>query len=206
MGASIGKGLEDLWKTIISLRNKKSTIRYLISNMFYRDSLNGLYSFGGVYAALVLDWSIVQIGTFGIVAALAAAVCSWLGGKWDRRVGPKPVILISILILTGVCVIVVGMSRVSFFGIPLAENSSIPDNIFYGCGVLIGGFGGILQSTQYFGIYGLIGRATAFLAPALIAYVTAVTNSNNLGISPLILLFLIGLFLMLQVNPEGDAS
>jgi UMF1 family MFS transporter len=183
--------------------------------------LNGLYSFGGVYAALVLDWSIVQIGTFGIVAALAAAVCSWLGGKWDRRVGPKPVILISILILTGVCIIVVGMSRVSFFGIPLAENSSIPDNIFYGCGVLIGGFGGILQSasrtmmvrhtntsnsTQYFGIYGLIGRATAFLAPALIAYVTAVTNSNNLGISPLILLFLIGLFLMLQVNPEGDAS
>jgi UMF1 family MFS transporter len=221
LGASIGKGLEDLWKTIISLRNKKSTIRYLISNMFYRDSLNGLYSFGGVYAALVLDWSIVQIGTFGIVAALAAAVCSWLGGKWDRRVGPKPVILISILILTGVCIIVVGMSRVSFFGIPLAENSSIPDNIFYGCGVLIGGFGGTLQSasrtmmvrhtntsnsTQYFGIYGLIGRATAFLAPALIAYVTAVTNSNNLGISPLILLFLIGLFLMLWVNPEGDAS
>ena len=59
---------------------------------------------------------------------------------------------------------------------------------------------------RYFGIYGLIGRATAFLAPALIAYVTAVTNSNNLGISPLILLFLIGLFLMLRVNPEGDAS
>ena len=194
MGASIGKGLEDLWKTIISLRNKKSTVRYLISNMFYRDSLNGLYSFGGVYAALVLDWSIVQIGTFGIVAALAAAVCSWLGGKWDRRVGPKPVILISILILTGVCIIVVGMSRVSFFGIPLAENSSIPDNIFYGCGVLIGGFGGILQSasrtmmvrhtntsnsTQYFGIYGLIGRATAFLAPALIAYVLSLIHISE---------------------------
>ena len=220
-GASVRKGLEDLWKTIMSLRNKKSTVRYLISNMFYRDSLNGLYSFGGVYAALVLDWSIVQIGTFGIVAALAAAVCSWLGGKWDRRVGPKPVILISIVILMAVCIIVVGMNRVSFFGIALAENSSLPDSIFYGCGVLIGGFGGILQSasrtmmvrhtntsnsTQYFGIYGLVGRATAFLAPALIAYVTAVTNSNNLGVSPLILLFLIGLLIMLRVDPEGDSS
>ena len=219
--ASVEKGLENLWKTIMSLRDKKSTVRYLISNMFYRDSLNGLYSFGGVYAALVLDWSIVQIGTFGIVAALAAAVCSWLGGKWDRRVGPKPVILISIVILMAVCIIVVGMNRVSFFGIALAENSSLPDSIFYGCGVLIGGFGGILQSasrtmmvrhtntsnsTQYFGIYGLVGRATAFLAPALIAYVTAVTNSNNLGVSPLILLFLIGLFTMLRVDPEGDSS
>ena len=219
--ASVKKGLKDLWKTIMSLRDKKSTVRYLISNMFYRDSLNGLYSFGGVYAALVLDWSIVQIGTFGIVAALAAAVCSWLGGKWDRRVGPKPVILVSIIVLTAVCVIVVGMSRVSFFGITLPEGSSIPDNIFYGCGVLIGGFGGILQSasrtmmvrhtntsnsTQYFGIYGLLGRATAFLAPALIAYVTAATNSNNLGVSPLILLFLIGLIIMLRVDPEGDSS
>ena len=119
-----------------------------------------------------------------------------------------------------VCIIVVGMNRV-FFGIALAENSSLPDSIFYGCGVLIGGFGGILQSasrtmmvrhtntsnsTQYFGIYGLVGRATAFLAPALIAYVTAATNSNNLGVSPLILLFLIGLFIMLRVDPEGDSS
>ena len=72
IGASFGSGLKDLWKTVVGLRDKKSTVRYLISNMFYRDSLNGLYSFGGVYAALVLDWSIVQIGTFGIVAALAA--------------------------------------------------------------------------------------------------------------------------------------
>jgi len=62
------------------------------------------------------------------------------------------------------------------------------------------------NSTQYFGIYGLLGRATAFLAPALIAYVTAVTNSNNLGVSPLIFLFLIGLFLMIRVNPDGDTS
>ena len=40
---------------------------YLASSLFYRDALNALYGFGGVYASGVLGWSIIQIGIFGIV-------------------------------------------------------------------------------------------------------------------------------------------
>ena len=47
--------------------------------MLYRDGLNGLYTFGGVYALLVLNWSVPQVGTFGVIAALGAALFSYLG-------------------------------------------------------------------------------------------------------------------------------
>jgi UMF1 family MFS transporter len=215
----IAGGLVNLLGAIKSLRHRKSLLSYLCSSMFYRDALNGLYSFGGTYAVLVLNWDIVKLGQFGIIAAISAAFFSWLGGYFDRRYGPKPVILTMACILTVVCFVIVNTSLTHIFGMPVVEGSSLPDNVFYICGVFIGGMGGILQSasrsmmvrhtttekaTEGFGLYGLSGRATAFLAPTLIGVVTAVTGDARLGISPLVGLFIVGIILLIWVDPNGE--
>jgi len=220
-----GRGARDalglLLKTIKGLRYRLSLGAYLGSSMFYRDALNGLYGFGGTYAILVLNWSITSVGIFGIIGAISAALFSWLGGKLDARFGPKPVVIAAIWGLMAVCVIVVGMDRSQIFGVPLAPGSSLPDAIFFGCGVLIGGLGGTLQAasrtlmvrhtdpaapTENFGLYGLSGRATAFLAPALIGLVTTLSGSARIGIAPVIGLFVIGLLLLRWVRPQGDRT
>jgi UMF1 family MFS transporter len=167
----------------------------------------------------VLEWEITLIGVFGVISAISAAAFSWAGGIADKRFGPKPVIICCIIVLTLVCITVVSMSREQLFGFALAEGSSLPDAIFFGCGMLIGGFGGILQSasrslmvrhtdpeapTESFGLYGLSGRATAFLAPALIGLATAATGSARLGIAPVIGLFVLGWILLAWVQAEGD--
>lgn len=217
----IKEAMRSLWQRIYTLPQNKSLFSYLVSSMFYRDALNGLYGFGGVYAALVLDWSIIFIGIFGVVAATGAAIFSWVGGRLDAMFGTKLVIIGCICGLMIVCITIVFMSRSSLFGIPLAEGSFVPDVTFFICGVVIGGLGGALQSTsrnmmsrhanpaaatEYFGLYGLSGRATAFLAPAMIGIVTLVTESPRLGVSPLILLFAIGLFLLRWVEPKGRVA
>lgn len=218
-GARVGEALGSLWCTVKGLRHRLSLSAYLGSSMFYRDALNGLYGFGGTYAVLVLKWSIVSVGIFGIIGAISAALFSWAGGRLDARFGPKPVITVAIWGLIAVCVTVVSMDRTQLFGLPLAEGSRLPDMIFFGCGVLIGGLGGTLQAasrtlmvrhtdpehpTENFGLYGLSGRATSFLAPALIGIVTALSGSARIGISPVIALFLIGLLLLRYVKAEGD--
>ncbi|MEO0916386.1 MAG: MFS transporter, partial [Pseudomonadota bacterium] len=129
-------------------------------------------------------------------------------GRLDQRFGPKPIISLSLLALIAVCVVIVGFPRV-------------PDALFMFCGVLIGGFGGIVQAasrtlmshhsevgseTQAFGLYGLAGRATSFLAPFLIGVVTAITGNVQNGVLPLILLFLLGLLLLRWTKPEGDRA
>lgn len=218
-----GRGARDalglLVKTVKGLRHRLSLSTYLGSSMFYRDALNGLYGFGGTYATLVLNWSITSVGIFGILGSISAALFSWAGGKADKRFGPKPVIIGAIWGLITVCVTVVGMDRSQIFGVPLPEGSTLPDTVFFICGVLIGGLGGTLQAasrslmarhtdpaapTETFGLYGLSGRATAFLAPALIGLFTALTGSARLGVSPVIFLFLLGLVLLRWVRPEGD--
>lgn len=208
-----------LGRSLRGLKTKRSLAAYLGSSMFYRDALNGLYGFGGVYASLVLNWPIVLIGVFGIISGLAAAAFSFFGGRLDSKHGPKPVIICAILALMAVCFLIVNMTRENVFGIALPEGSNLPDIIFFGCGMLIGGMGGTLQAAsrsmmvrhvdpaapaESFGLYGLSGRATAFMAPALIAWFTTMTGSARLGVSPLIGLFALGLLLLIWVKADGE--
>ena len=217
----VSKVWADLMATLRSVFQRKSLLNFLISSMLYRDALNAVYAFGGLYAGLVLGWSIIQIGVFGIVGAITAAVVTWAGGLVDQRVGPKPVITAAIWALIVVSSIIVGMSRTSFFGIPLPAGSMIPDVIFYICGAVIGGAGGTIYAasrtmmvrhsdpdrpTEAFGLFALTGKATAFLAPAGVFVFTKATGSNQLGFIPVIALFLIGLYLLRFVNKDGDRA
>jgi UMF1 family MFS transporter len=218
---SVSEALGSVITSIKGLRHKPSLAYYLVSSMLYRDGLNGLYSFGGVYALLVLNWEVSQVGAFGVIAALGAAVFSYIGGFADRRFGPKPVIIISILALMAVSFTIINLSPTTFFGFQLAEGTGLPDTVFMVCGVFIGGMGGVVQSTsrslmvrhcdpesstEYFGLYGMSGRATAFLAPLMIGIVTAATGSARIGISPVLVLFFIGLILLFWVKAEGESD
>ena len=213
--------LAGLGRTLRSLPQRPSLFAYLGSSMFYRDALNGMYVFGGIYASGVLGWSIVQIGVFGILAIVTGAVFAWVGGRADARFGPKPVIQFCILVLSFVAISIVVISRDSVYGIPVAPGSALPDILFYVMGALIGAAGGVIQAasrtmmvrqadparmTEAFGLYALTGKATSFLAPMLIGAATALTGSQQLGVSPLIVLFLLGLFLLRWVNAEGGTA
>ncbi|SFD64895.1 MFS transporter [Roseivivax sediminis] len=218
---AVPKALRELRTTVIGLPRTPSLFAYLASSMFYRDALNGMYAFGGIYAAGVLGWSVVDTGIFGILAIVSGALFAWLGGKADARFGPKPVIAGCILILTAVAVSIVMVNRDSLFLIPLEEGSSAPDIAFYVFGATIGAAGGALQSasrtmmvrqaragrmTEAFGLYALAGKATSFLAPALIALTTWLSGSQQVGVSPLIVLFGVGLVLLVWVESDGDRA
>lgn len=217
----VRRALADTLAALKLVTRQRSLGMFLVSSMLYRDALVALYAFGGVYAALVLDWSVPQVAAFGILSAVSAALASWLGGHADSRFGPKPVIIAAILVLAAVCTVIAAMSRQAVFGIPLAPGSAFPDIAFYGLGATIGAAGGILQAasrtlmvrhtdpkrpTVAFGLYALSGKATAFLAPALIGAVTFLTESARIGITPLIGLFLLALILLVWVKPEGDRA
>jgi len=221
----IRAALRDLWTLVRSLRQRDSLRNWLVSSMLSRDALNALYGFGGVYAGTVLGWPVFLAGVFGVVSAISAAIISWLGGRADRRFGPRRVIAICILALTAVCTLLVGMDRASVFGVavpaePVLAGLHLPDLLFFICGAVIGGAGGALQAasrtmmvrhttperaTEGFGLYALSGKATAFLAPFLIALTTDLSGSQRIGFLPLILIFLVALVLLRWVNPEGEA-
>ena len=217
--SAIRLALAGLKTTITGLPQSPSLFAYLGSSMFYRDALNGIYVFGGIYAAGVLEWDVVDTAVFGVLAIINGAVFAWLGGRADSAYGPKPVIIICVFLLLLVSVSIVFISRDTVLGIAVGADSALPDIAFYIVGALIGAAGGALQSasrtmmvrqanpdrmTEAFGLYALSGKATSFIAPLLIGTVTYLTGSQQLGVTPLIGLFLIGLFLLIWVKPDPE--
>lgn len=216
---SIKDSLAELFTTIKSLPSRPSLFAYLGSSMFYRDALNGLYTFGGIYALGVLDWSITQVGVFGILGAVSGAVFCWVAGYIDKSMGPKPVIVGSVLVLMAAAMLIISLTPTSVLWLNVGEGSPLPNIAFYVAGAMIGAGGGVVQSasrnmltrqakperiTEAFGLYALSGKATSFMAPFLIAVTSQITGSQRLGVTPLVVLFIIGLILLLWVKPDGE--
>ncbi len=214
-------GLMQLGETLARLPERPALAAYLGASMLYRDALNGIYAFGGIYAAGVLGWSVTDTGVFGILAIVSGALFAWLGGRADAAFGPRPVVVVCLSVLTLVAVFIVFVTRERVLGMPVAPGSRLPDIAFYVAGAVIGAAGGALQSasrtlmvhmadparmTEAFGLYALSGKATSFLAPLSIGIVTAATGSQQWGITPIILLFGSGLVLLHWVQPEGDRA
>ncbi|MEM6462205.1 MAG: MFS transporter [Pseudomonadota bacterium] len=213
-GEAVRQGLRELRNTVVRLPKERSFFSYLVSSMLYRDALNALYTFGGIYAAGVLGWSITQIGVFGVLAALTGVFGAWLGGKADDRFGPIPVVSVSIVVLILCCLTIVSTSssEVFFIGVGSADApSGLPTIMFYIAGCLIGAAGASLQAasrtllvdqvtpervTEAFGLYALSGKATTFVGPLLIAVFTGLFESQRVGVTPVIVLFVAGIVLL----------
>ena len=216
---AVASALRDVGRTVRNLPKTPSLFAYLGSSMFYRDALNGMYTFGGIYAAGVLNWTVLDTGIFGILAIIFGAIFAWIGGRADEHFGPKPVITACILALTLVAIAIVFISPTRVFGVAVPEGSALPDIAFYVVGATIGAAGGVIQSasrtmmvrqanpermTEAFGLYALAGKATSFLAPLAIGTATLISGSQQIGVTPLIALFLIGVILLRWVKPEGE--
>ncbi len=222
LGQATSGGLRALARTVLRLPSMPGLGRYLLASMIYRDALAGLYIFGGIYAGGVLGWGVFQLGLFGIVAAITGAIGAWVGGRCDRAFGPRPVISTAIIVLIAVCAVSLTTSRTTVAGLPVGPGSSLPDITFYICGALIGAAGGALQAasrtllvhhaegrvpmTEAFGLYALSGKATAFIAPWAIALATGLSGSQAIGVSPVIVLFALGLGLLHWVKAEPVAA
>ncbi|WP_370322407.1 MFS transporter [Oricola sp.] len=215
ISGALRKGLVDLWQTIRNISKERSLFSFLVSSMIYRDALNGLYTFGGIYAVGVIGWTTLQLGVFGILASITGIGGSILSGWLDTRIGTKTVVVANILVLIFASALVISISETQVLFLPVGEGSSLPDIAFYLAGALIGAAGGGLQSSsrpllvdqstpervgEAFGLYALSGRATAFLAPWAIGVFTVAFDSQRIGITPILALFVIGMLFLIPVR------
>jgi len=220
--AALREGLSELKQSISSLPQQKSLAAFLLANMIYTDGLVSLFAFGGIYAAGTFGWHTIQIGTFGIMLAIAGTFGAWLGGKLDDRLGPKRVIAGSMLVLLLAVAAILLVDKDSIFFIQVAPPepggglfAAAAERAYLVLGCLIGAAGGPLQAAsrtllihlapkdriaQYFGLFALTGKVTSFIGPLLIGMITAVTASQKAGMAVLVVFFVTGLGLLMRVR------
>ena len=221
---ALREGLRELRQTLGELPKRKSMAAFLLANMVYTDGLVSLFAFGGIYAAGTFGWHTIQIGTFGILLAIAGAFGAWIGGKLDDKLGPKRVITgaLLMLLLSIIAILLVDRDSILFIKVtPPVPGGGLfaapAEKAYLVLGCVIGMMGGPLQAAsrtllirmapkdriaQYFGLFALTGKVTSFVGPLLIGIVTAVTASQKAGMAVLVVFFVAGLALLARVRQE----
>ena len=201
-GRAIREGWASLLNTIRRVREFRSVVRYLIARMIYIDGLNTLFAFGGIYAAGTFGMDFSELILFGIAinvtAGLGAAGFAWI----DDWIGPKRTIQIAV---TGLMVLGSGLLLVE--GKTMFWVFALPLGIFVGPAqaasrTLMAHLAPEDMRTKMFGLYALSGKATAFMGPALLAWVTVAFNSQRAGMATIIVFFVVGLVLLAGVPDQ----
>ncbi|RMI03507.1 MFS transporter [Cellulomonas triticagri] len=188
--------VRDLW------RHSRSTVLFLLASAVYRDGLAGVFTFGAVIASGTFGFSASEVVVFAIAANVVAGIATVLAGLLDDRVGPRALIVTSLVGL-----VVAGVATFALAG--------AGTNAFWVCGLLLCVFVGPAQSasrslltrmtppgreSQIFGLYATTGRAASFLAPFAFSTFVAVAGSQRWGILGIVLVIAIGLAALLPLS------
>ncbi|ONM47326.1 MFS transporter [Nocardia donostiensis] len=193
------RDLRELWAT------DRRTVGFLLASAVFRDGLAGVFTFGAVLAVAVYGLAAADVLLFGIAANVVAALGATVAGRFDDRVGPKRVIVVSLLAM-----LICGMALLMVSG-PV---------MFWIFGLLLTLFVGPAQASarsfltrlappgregQLFGLYTTTGRAVSFLAPLLFGFFAWAFATDRAGIAGLLVVLGAGLLALLAVPaPDRD--
>ncbi|MDX2318321.1 MAG: MFS transporter [Hyphomicrobiaceae bacterium] len=205
------------------LRHHRTVALFLLARMLYADGLGAVFAFGGIYAASVFGWGATELGLFGILLTIAGTIGAGLGGLLDDRLGSKAVIVGSLLLFIAASIGVLSIDADEvLFVIPVAPKlpasgtfSSPGEQAYLLFAMIIGLSAGPIQAssrtllaricppgktTEFFGFFSFSGKISAFAAPLAIGAVTALTDSQRLGISASLVFLVGGLLLLLPLK------
>ncbi|HLP23302.1 MAG TPA: MFS transporter [Microbacteriaceae bacterium] len=204
--ASYRKVLSDiarLW------RSERSTFNFLIASAIFRDGLAAVFTLGAIIAAAVFGFDTKGIMMFGIAANLVAGIGVFAGGVIEDRIGPKKLIVASLIGL-----VVAGLYVFVF--------REAGDITFWIGGLLLSLFVGPTQSAsrtflgrlttpgkegELYGLYATTGRGLSWMTGLIFAIVVGATGDTAWGIFAIVAVLLAGLILVVRIPaPERVGS
>jgi UMF1 family MFS transporter len=197
-------------------RTSPHTIFFLLASAIFRDGLAAIFTFGGVIAAGTFGFTLTEVIFFAIAGNVVAALGAVIGGILDDRIGPKKIIVASLigLLVAGTAVLVLGADTHRFFGLTLTG-----DTTFWIFGLMLCLFVGPAQSSsraylarlaptgeegEFFGLYATTGRAVSFLAPTLFGLSITIFGTQRFGILGILIVLLAGLLALLPVKEPRE--
>ena len=201
--AALRQGLAALRSTLLSLPARGNLVRFLVAHMLYTDALVGIFIFGGIYAAGTFGMTLAEVTSFGILLNVTAGLGAFAFAWVDDWIGSRRTILLALAgLITTAAIVVLTMDR----------------TWFYVAGAALGLFVGPAQAasrslmahltpkgreTEFFGLFALSGKATAFLGPALVGGVTAITANQRFGVASLLIPLIAGAALLIRVKEDS---
>jgi UMF1 family MFS transporter len=188
--------------TFRNITDFKELVKFLASFFFFYSGISVVIAFAAVYAQKELGFSAGMSVLMIIVVNITAAVGAFLFGFVEDRVGSKKTILIT-LVMWMVTVVTAFFlrSKAGFWGIAnlagLAMGASQSS-----ARALVGLFSPKSKSAEFFGFWGLAGKASAILGIFSFGLMSYLFASNRLAILSTIFYFFVGTMILIFVNEK----
>jgi UMF1 family MFS transporter len=211
LGRIVGS-YQELWRSLRRLwKISRNTVFFLLASALYRDGLAAVFAFGAAIASITFGFSATEVIIFGAAANVLAGLATMAFGLLDDKIGPKKVIMISLVLLLVLAVVI-------FFG------HSAGKTVFWIAGLGLTLFVGPAQSAgrsflarivpeghagEVFGMYATTGRVVSFLSPALFTLFITIGSkvigasedgAQYWGILGIIVVLLAGLLVLIPVK------
>lgn len=198
----IKESFSRLWETVKSMYSKERKVFYfLIAFFFYID---GVYTIIDEAVAIGTALGLNQMGLLVILllTQVVAFAFATLFGKLSEKYSSKQLITVCIIGYFAVAIYALFMKELWQFGI---------------MAFVVGMFQGAIQalsrsyyaqiipaeaSGEYFGIYDICGKGAAFMGTTLVGIAVSVTNSVNIAVATLTVLFVIGLYFFRKATKD----
>lgn len=213
MGTRRGGPVQSVRAIVHSLRDEPNVSKFLLARMIYWDGTMALFAFFSILASTTLGWGTAELATFGLLALLAGASAGLLAGHVDRRLGARNTVLVSLLGMMACTILLAAVAPShSAPGAPRAFDS-LEGRIFLAVGVLASVFLALIMASsrallmrlapperlgEYLGLYVVVGRASSFLAPLLVALGATLSGDQRTGVLGVSLCLLAGGMLLLR--------
>ncbi|MSP51300.1 MAG: MFS transporter, partial [Alphaproteobacteria bacterium] len=207
IGVALRDGLASMGRTVRNARRHANAFRFLIARMIYNDGLMTIFAIGGIYAAGRYGMGQIELIQFGILLNVTAGLGAF-GFAWlDDKKGAKCTLVIALVGLSAASIAAVIAPTAGWFWIAGAALGIFVGPAQAASRSLMTRIAPPEASTEFFGLYALSGRATAFAGPIAAGLATQISGDQSVGLATVVIFFMTGLFLLMRVaEPVREAE
>ena len=198
--------VREVVRTFKHLRGYPDMLRLLVAHLVYNDAVLAIIGLAAVYMDKTLGMGFSDIMVTAIGLNVAAGIGSFAFGWIEDKVGARTAIVGSLVLLLAGAILAIAVPTPTAFriaatlvGFGLGPNQASSRS-------LMARFAPASRRAEFFGIFSLSGKATAWIGTLSFGLLREWTGSQRIALAPLVLMLALGLFLTLGIDQKrGEA-
>lgn len=189
--------LATTWREARTFRELR---RFLAVFFLFSIGLTSTIAFFGVYAGATLGFTVTELFLLGALLQIPSAAGAVLFGLVQDRLGARRTLQIALALWIVVSIVVAQASEKRTFWIVAMFAGLGIGSVQASSRALVGAFSPVAKSGEFFGMWGLAGKAAYACGPLLFGWVSATTGSQRASVWVNGAFFLIGFVALYGVD------